>query len=294
MTVLKRIMGICEDPNKKIDVAGTSKLSDIDEIDDSFFDVTNQELMVIEQKVNNTIDGVVEFEGCGGIKLPIDVLADRKSQDEIINENSNNSKIEKFEKSLEDIANDPKWKSLVPGLGLDLNLLASLQSNIILGLPRIDLEDCIVYLVYMLRAQEYEVRYTYPNLLYISWKHHEKDYILKGSPIMSAMLATQSTKPSGELRGQSGSRVRFAENILMGSKQTSRNMPTNMPTTNTSLKNQKQSQGYNPFQEYMHKSNGLAPARNIMEYQPPTSFLDAIERPIAEPRKSALDDLLQF
>jgi hypothetical protein len=31
--VLKRIMGICEDPNKKIDVAGTSKLSDVDEIE---------------------------------------------------------------------------------------------------------------------------------------------------------------------------------------------------------------------------------------------------------------------
>jgi hypothetical protein len=103
------------------------------------------------------------------------------------------------------------------------------------------------------------------------------------------MLATQSSKPSGELRGQSGSRVRFAENILMGSKQ----MPRNM-VTNNSLKNQKQSQGYNPFQEYTHKSNGLAPARNIMEYQPPSSFLDAIERPIAEPRKSTLDDLLQF
>jgi hypothetical protein len=143
MTVLKRIMGICEDPNKKIDVAGTSKLSDIDEIDDSFFDVTNQELMVIEQEINNTIDGVVEFEGCEGIKLPIDVLADRKSQDEIINENSNNSKIEKFEKSLEDIANDPKWKSLIPGLGLDLNLLASLQSNIILGLPRMILKTIL-------------------------------------------------------------------------------------------------------------------------------------------------------
>lgn len=160
----------------------------------------------------------------------------------------------------------------------------------ILGLPRIDLEDCIVYLVYMLRAQEYEVRYTYPNLLYISWKHHEKDYILKGSPIMNAMLATQSSKPSGELRGQSGSRVRFGDTILMGSKQT----PRNMSTTNSSLKNQKQPQGHNPFQEYMRQSNGLAPARNIMEYQPPSSFLDAIERPIAEPRKSALDDLLQF
>lgn len=135
--VLKRIMGICEDPNKKIDVAGTSKLSDIDEIDDSFFDVTNQELMVIEQKVNNIINGVVEYEGCEGIKLPIDVLADRKSQEEIVNENSDNGKIEKFEKSLDDMANDPKWKSLVPGLGLDLNIKALLQSNIILGLPKI-------------------------------------------------------------------------------------------------------------------------------------------------------------
>lgn len=135
--VLKRIMGICEDPNKKIDVAGTSKLSDVDEIDDSFFDVTNQELMVIEQKVNNIINGVVEYEGCEGIKLPIDVLADRKSQEEIVNENSDNGKIEKFEKSLDDMANDPKWKSLVPGLGLDLNIKALLQSNIILGLPKI-------------------------------------------------------------------------------------------------------------------------------------------------------------
>ena len=38
----------------------------------------------------------------------------------------------------------------------------------ILGLPKLDLQDCIVYLVYILRNQEYEVRYTYPNLLYNS------------------------------------------------------------------------------------------------------------------------------
>jgi len=133
--VLKRIMGICEDPNKKIDVAGTSKLSDVDEIDDSFFDVTNQELMSVEQKINNTIAGVVEYEGCEGIKLPVNVLADRKSQEEIVNENVDSKKISNFQKSLEDMANDPKWKSLIPGLGLDLNILSLLQSNIILGLP---------------------------------------------------------------------------------------------------------------------------------------------------------------
>jgi hypothetical protein len=132
--VLKRIMGICEDPNKKINVAGTAKLSETDEIDDSFFDVSNQELLVIENKINNTLNGVVEYDGCDGVLLPIDVLADKRSQEEIINENVDNNKIEKFEKSLEDLANDPKSKSAIPGF--NLNILPTLQTDIILGLPK--------------------------------------------------------------------------------------------------------------------------------------------------------------
>lgn len=58
----------------------------------------------------------------------------------------------------------------------------------IIGLPRIDLEDCIIYIVHQLRMNMFVVRYTYPNLLYISWEHHEKDYITGQSPIMLAML----------------------------------------------------------------------------------------------------------
>ena len=57
----------------------------------------------------------------------------------------------------------------------------------ILGLPRLDLEDCVIYVVYQLRQQSYVVRYTYPNLLFISWAHHEKEYLQKQSPITQAM-----------------------------------------------------------------------------------------------------------
>jgi hypothetical protein len=156
----------------------------------------------------------------------------------------------------------------------------------ILGLPKIDLEDCVVYLVYMLRAQEYEVRYTYPNLLYISWKHHEKDYILKGSPIMSAMLSTQSSKPRGELRGQSGSRVRFAETILTSPSTVSYGSSPygSNPRIQGSIQNRGQEMG-----------RGQAPPRSVLEYQPPSAFLDAIERPIAESKKSSsLEDFLHF
>jgi hypothetical protein len=58
----------------------------------------------------------------------------------------------------------------------------------ILGLPKIDLEDCIVYLIYQLRHAGYEVRYTPPNMVYISWVHHETSYIIQQSPIMHAMM----------------------------------------------------------------------------------------------------------
>jgi hypothetical protein len=143
----------------------------------------------------------------------------------------------------------------------------------IIGLPKIDLEDCVVYIVYMLRQQEYEVRYTYPNLLYISWKHHEKNYILKDSPVMSAMLATQSTKPKQELRGQSQARVRFADQVTApGQKAVQPLVSAPRPQT-----------------------VGRAPPRSVNEYQPPSSFLDALEKaPVAEPRKSALDDFMNF
>lgn len=149
----------------------------------------------------------------------------------------------------------------------------------ILGLPKIDLEDCVVYLVYMLRAQTYEVRYTYPNLLYISWKHHEKDYILKGSPIMQSMMATQSTKPKGELRGQSQARVRFSDQVQQGAGAPFGSSPYG-------------SQGPRAPQNV---GLGRAPPRSVTSYEPPTSFLDAIEKaPISEPRKSAIDDFMNF
>jgi Family of unknown function (DUF5759) len=70
----------------------------------------------------------------------------------------------------------------------------------ILGLPRIDLEDCVVYIVYQLRMAGFDTRYTYPNLLNIGWAHHEKTYILDKSPIMHAMLESDDKKRADEER----------------------------------------------------------------------------------------------
>jgi hypothetical protein len=58
----------------------------------------------------------------------------------------------------------------------------------VLGLPSLDLKDCVVYVVHQLRNQAYEVRYTYPNLLWISWGHHEQKYFAEKNPIVQAMI----------------------------------------------------------------------------------------------------------
>jgi hypothetical protein len=92
---------------------------------------------------------------------------------------------------------------------------------------------------------------------------------------MTAMLATQSSKPKGELRGQSGTRVRFADTVYSSPK----------PSYTTNL---------DSYSSRPQQPIGRAPPRSVLEYKPPSSFLDAIERPVSEQKKSSLDDFLQF
>lgn len=135
--ILKRIMGVCTDPTKKIDVSGAAKLSDEDNIDDSFFEVSNQELRSIENDINNRLAGVVEFEDCGNLQLPVNVLGTRQILDEVITKKGESGKVDRVQQAIDEIANDPNWKNLVPKLGIDLNIKASLDTSLITQLPKI-------------------------------------------------------------------------------------------------------------------------------------------------------------
>ena len=135
--ILKRIMGVCTDPTKKIEVGGTAKLSDEDNIDDSFFEVSNQELRSIENDINNRLAGVVEFEDCGNLQLPVNVLGTRQILDEVITKKGESGKVDRVQQAIDEIANDPNWKNLVPKLGIDLNIKASLDTSLITQLPKI-------------------------------------------------------------------------------------------------------------------------------------------------------------
>lgn len=128
----------------------------------------------------------------------------------------------------------------------------------IFGLPKLDLQDCVLYLVYMLRQGGYEVRFTYPNLLYISWKHHEREYLMSQNPIMQAMIPPEVKKEQKKKEKQARS-VTFSPDLRR------------------------------PALEQQQ-----APVRSTLDYEPPTSFLQTLQKPMPDRKNNILADLWNF
>lgn len=158
----------------------------------------------------------------------------------------------------------------------------------ILGLPKIDMEDCVIYLLHQLRHSKYEVRYTYPNLLYISWLHHEKSYIVEQSPIMQSMLESFE-KSEAE---KEASRLLYSKK---SQKKVRMQVPGEMQQPRSAMK----SQGIpmSAIKNVLHQGgppNGLnpvaaPPVESAAAYVPPSSFLQNIMNPAksaAKPQSS--------
>jgi hypothetical protein len=148
----------------------------------------------------------------------------------------------------------------------------------IFGLPKLDLEDCVVYLIYQLRHSGYEVRFTPPNMIYISWLHHEKSYLVEQSPIMQAMLSsaekTQAELERKELEAsrlmaprKSGKKVRMQ---APGEMQRPTAYPFAQPSSSA-------------IHTVLHRpvQNPVAgpPPPSAAEYVPPSAFLQQLTNP---------------
>jgi hypothetical protein len=140
----------------------------------------------------------------------------------------------------------------------NVNYITYTVPPFILGLPKLDLQDCVVYLVYMLRQNGYEVRYTYPNLLYISWRHHEKEYLMTQNPIVQAMIPPEVKKEQKRKERQARS-VTFTPDVRRPAIETQ-----------------------------------APPMRNTLDYEPPNSFLQTMQKPLPERKQNILADLWNF
>tara|TARA_B110000858_G_scaffold198532_1_gene266373 strand:+ start:14689 stop:16629 length:1941 start_codon:yes stop_codon:yes gene_type:complete len=117
--VMQRILGLCFDNTKEIDVSGIAKLSVSDNLDDSFFELTDNELRTIENELDNIQNGVTEFTDCNNVKLPIDTGAIINGIKNVRDENNETKKIEAFKSLIDDLSNNEEWKLLLPNLNIE-------------------------------------------------------------------------------------------------------------------------------------------------------------------------------
>lgn len=163
----------------------------------------------------------------------------------------------------------------------------------ILGLPKIDMEDCVVYLVYQLRTAGFETRYTYPNLIYISWAHHEKEYIVGQSPILQAMVTTAEQAKAEAARAAKASRQMQTAFTGGKAKKSVSFAAGGAGAPAPSARSQR------PAADIRSAGGGPSAGRNptAADYVPPANFLQTMEKP--EPQKASggsgvLADLWRF
>ena len=142
------------------------------------------------------------------------------------------------------------------------------------------MEDCIVYLVWQLRQSGFEIRFTWPNLLYISWKHHEGAYLAHKNPIVQAMTPEVTPPPApmksafagGSQKKKGGQAqvpnrsVAFNDEIDLLTRGSSASPLANGPLANGPLAN-------GPL------ANSQMQQRRAMDYEPPASFIQNLDRP---------------
>jgi len=124
--IIQRVLGLCFDSTKEIDVSGIAKLAELDGIDDSFFEFNEIDLRNIEQRLTNVKNGVVEFLSCENVKLPVNFGAILDNLNEL-NFVEDNDLVAAADSLTETMANNPAWT----GFAIEGNIKAELDLNFV-------------------------------------------------------------------------------------------------------------------------------------------------------------------
>lgn len=133
--IAQRILGLCFDNRREIDVSGIAKVAELDGVDDSFFEFNEVDLRNIDVTINNVQMGVVEFEDCDNVKVPVntDVLIDELIDfRDSFSAQTVEEQVASLEQLTETLAQNPELKLYLPS---SFNAQASIDTSVIKKLP---------------------------------------------------------------------------------------------------------------------------------------------------------------
>ncbi len=219
--------------------------------------------------------GGITYNGGGNLPPSIqlkDLYARRQNRDL--------SRLRAYEQILQQIMNRIRQQSDLPTH--PTSLLYTVP-RFVLGLPMLDLKDCILFLVHQLRSSGLEVKYTYPDLLYISWRHYEHEYMKRESPIYAAMLASASTAAEEAERKKEEAEAARLEAMRPAADK----------------KKPKKSVSFSSGRESKPATVRADPPVSALSYNPSLDFLNAVEKPTEKKKpmsaeEKAFSDLFNF
>jgi len=124
---IQRILGLCFDSAKEIETSGIAKLSETDNFDESFFQLDEIDLREIESKVDYIRRGVVVFEDCDNVELPVDSDSILESLNDMLFIEDDNDLDTSANNLTKILPNNPKWG----GYALDANLQLAIDFDFI-------------------------------------------------------------------------------------------------------------------------------------------------------------------
>jgi hypothetical protein len=132
--IVQRILGLCFDNRREIDVSGIAKIAELDGVDESFWELNEIDLRNIELSIANVQRGVMEFEDCENVKLPVDAdnLIDQLIQFRDFTASTVEQQINTAEQILDSISENPEWKALIPS---NFNVGIAINTQIIKKIP---------------------------------------------------------------------------------------------------------------------------------------------------------------
>jgi hypothetical protein len=164
--LVQRILGLCFDNRREIDVSGISKIAELDGVDESFFEFTEVDLRNIDLFVNNVQNKVVEFEDCNNVKLPVDYetivsqLVDfRKS----LSGQTTEQQVSSVGAIIDSLYQNPEWKAFLPtNLSVELAINKDILKQIPIALIASVLSPKVLLPIFvLLKVVESEATSTY-------------------------------------------------------------------------------------------------------------------------------------
>jgi len=133
LIILQRILGLCFDDAREIDVSGVAKIAPLDGVDDSFFELTELDLINLDQRVSNILRGVVTYEDCNVVNLPVQTEGINEYLLKFNKDGANNDDLgNDLTKTLQNLPGWPKIEEL--SIFIDTEIIKNLAKSIVMSI----------------------------------------------------------------------------------------------------------------------------------------------------------------